>query len=154
LSIRLNQTALQALEQEGLAIVRPRRGRVVRSTKRLHWLPSEFERPGHTVLSTSDKRETDIEGQGHDPTRQDLAVEVISLPRDIAARLAYRRRRAISMRSCTRCGIRPGGDPWHPVTVTGRLSDPSVSIGRRRRGATRQSDDVRLRVGGLSTLDE
>jgi DNA-binding GntR family transcriptional regulator len=81
------RTALQALEQEGLVIVRPRRGRVVRSTQRLRWHLSEFERPDHTILTTSDAWETDIEGQGHDPTQQDLEVERISPPDSIASRL-------------------------------------------------------------------
>ena len=81
------RSALQALEREGLVIVRPRRGRVVRSNQRLHWHLSEFERPDHTVLTTSDAWETDIEGQGHDPTRQDLEVERISPPETIATRL-------------------------------------------------------------------
>jgi DNA-binding GntR family transcriptional regulator len=81
------RVALQTLEQEGLAIVRPRRGRVVRSQQRLHWHLSEFERPDHTTLTTSDAWETDIETQGHDPTRQDLTVETITPPDDIAARL-------------------------------------------------------------------
>jgi DNA-binding GntR family transcriptional regulator len=81
------RTALQALEQEGLVVVRPRRGRVVRSNQRLRWHLSEFERPDHTVLTTSDAWETDIEGQGHDPTRQDLEVETIPAPEAIATRL-------------------------------------------------------------------
>jgi DNA-binding GntR family transcriptional regulator len=80
------RSALQALEQEGLVIVRPRRGRAVRSNQRLRWHLSEFERPDHTVLTTSDAWETDIESQGHDPTRQDLQVERI--PRQIASRRA------------------------------------------------------------------
>ena len=79
--------ALQALEQEGLVVVRPRRGRIVRSTQRLRWHLSEFEQPDHTVLTTSDAWETDIEGQGHDPTRQDLEVERITPPDNIAVRL-------------------------------------------------------------------
>jgi DNA-binding GntR family transcriptional regulator len=79
--------ALQALEREGLVVVRPRRGRVVRSTQRLRWHLSEFERPDHTVLTTSDAWETDIESQGHDPTRQDLQVERITPPEAIASRL-------------------------------------------------------------------
>ncbi len=78
---------MQALEREGLVIVRPRRGRVVRSNQRLRWHLSEFERPDHTVLTTSDAWETDIESQGHDPTRQDLKVERITPPDNIAARL-------------------------------------------------------------------
>ena len=81
------RSALQALEQEGLVIVRPRRGRVVRSNQRLRWHLSEFERPDHTVLTTSDAWETDIERQGHDPTRQDLEVERIAPPDSVAARL-------------------------------------------------------------------
>ena len=81
------RTALQALEREGLVIVRPRRGRVVRSNQRLRWHLSEFERPDHTVLTTSDAWETDIERQGHDPTRQDLEVEQIAPPDTIAVRL-------------------------------------------------------------------
>ena len=81
------RSALQALEQEGLVIVRPRRGRVVRSNQRLRWHLSEFERPDHTVLTTSDAWETDIEGQGHDPTRQDLEVERIAPPASVAAHL-------------------------------------------------------------------
>ncbi len=81
------RTALQALEREGLIVVRPRRGRIVRSTQRLRWHLSEFERPDHTVLTTSDAWETDIESQGHDPTRQDLEVERIKPPASIAARL-------------------------------------------------------------------
>ena len=75
------------LEREGLVIVRPRRGRVVRSNQRLRWHLSEFERPDHTVLGTSDAWETDIESQGHDPTRQDLQVERITPPEAIASRL-------------------------------------------------------------------
>jgi GntR family transcriptional regulator len=81
------RTALQALEQEGLVIVRPRRGRVVRSGQRLRWHLSEFERPDRTVLTTADAWETDIERQGHDPTRQDLHVERITPPDSIATRL-------------------------------------------------------------------
>src|SRR6266542_4048123 len=81
------RTALQALEREGLVITRPRRGRIVRSNQRLRWHLSEFERPDRTVLTTSDAWETDIETQGHDPTRQDLRVEQIPAPTDIAARL-------------------------------------------------------------------
>ncbi len=81
------RTALQALEREGLVVVRPRRGRVVRSNQRLRWHLSEFELPDHTVLTTSDAWETDIESQGHDPTRQDLEVERISPPDSIATRL-------------------------------------------------------------------
>lgn len=82
------RTALQALEREGLVIVRPRRGRIVRSTQRLRWHLSEFERPDHTVLTTSDAWETDIENQGHDPAGQTLEVETIAPPDDIAARLS------------------------------------------------------------------
>src|SRR5215831_10683466 len=74
------RTALQALEREGLVVVRPRRGRIVRSTQRLRWHLSEFERPDHTVLSTSYAWEADIEKQGHDPARQDLQVERITPP--------------------------------------------------------------------------
>jgi DNA-binding GntR family transcriptional regulator len=81
------RSALQALEREGLVIVRPRRGRVVRSNQRLRWHLSEFERPDHTVLTTSDAWETDIESQGHDPTRQDLEVARIVPPDRIATRL-------------------------------------------------------------------
>jgi GntR family transcriptional regulator len=81
------RSALQTLEHEGLVIVRPRRGRVVRSNQRLRWHLSEYERPDHTILGTSDAWETDIESQGHDPTRQDLQVEQIPPPEAIAARL-------------------------------------------------------------------
>jgi DNA-binding GntR family transcriptional regulator len=81
------RTALQALEREGLVVVRPRRGRIVRSPQRLRWHLSEFERPDHTVLTTSDAWETDIESQGHDPTHQDLQVEQMPPPVGIAARL-------------------------------------------------------------------
>jgi len=79
--------ALQALEHEGLVTVRPRRGRIVRSSQRLRWHLSEFERPDRTISTTSDAWETDIEGQGHDPTRQDLHVERITPPASVAARL-------------------------------------------------------------------
>jgi GntR family transcriptional regulator len=65
----------------------PRRGRVVRSNRRLRWHLSEFERPDHTVLGTSDAWETDIESRGHDPAHQDLWVEQIPPPEAIAARL-------------------------------------------------------------------
>jgi len=81
------RSALQALEREGLVIVRPRRGRVVRSNQRLRWHLSEYERPDHTILGTSDAWDTDIESQGHDPTHQDLQVEQITPPETIAARL-------------------------------------------------------------------
>src|SRR5262249_1769919 len=87
------RTALQALEREGLVVVRPRRGRLVRSPQRLRWHLSEFERPDHTVLTTSDAWETDIENQGHDPAadpaepEQALKVERISPPPGIAERL-------------------------------------------------------------------
>ena len=81
------RTALQALEREGLVVVRPRRGRIVRSSQRLRWHLSEFERPDQTILTTSDAWETDIESQGHDPTRQDLHVERITPPPAIAERL-------------------------------------------------------------------
>jgi GntR family transcriptional regulator len=87
------RNALQALEREGLVVVRPRRGRIVRSTQRLRWHLSEFERPDHTVLTTSDAWETDIEGQGHDPAadpaepEKALTLERISPPPPIAERL-------------------------------------------------------------------
>jgi DNA-binding GntR family transcriptional regulator len=81
------RSALQALEHEGLVIVRPRRGRVVRSSLRLRWHLSEFERPDHTALATSDAWEADIERQGHDPTRQDLEVARITPPEAVATRL-------------------------------------------------------------------
>jgi DNA-binding GntR family transcriptional regulator len=60
---------------------------VVRSSQRLRWHLSEFERPDHTVLTTSDAWETGIEAQGHDPTRQDLEVERVTPPDRIATRL-------------------------------------------------------------------
>ena len=53
----------------------------------MRWHLSEFERPDRTVPATSDAWETDIESQGHDPTRQDLQVEQITPPEAIAARL-------------------------------------------------------------------
>jgi GntR family transcriptional regulator len=81
------RAALQILEREGLVVVRPRRGRLVRSQQRLQWRLSEFELPDHTTLGSSDAWETDIEAQGHDPTRQDLEVEIITPPPDIARRL-------------------------------------------------------------------
>src|SRR5262249_15015034 len=82
------RAALQLLEQEGLVIVRPRRGRIVRSRNRLVWRLTEFELPENTPrLASSDAWEADIEGQGHDPTRQDLQVETIRPPYAIAERL-------------------------------------------------------------------
>jgi GntR family transcriptional regulator len=51
------------------------------------WRLSEFELPENTGLASSDAWETDIESQGHDPTQQDLAVETIRPPQEIAARL-------------------------------------------------------------------
>jgi len=81
------RSALQALEHEGLVIVRPRRGRAVRSSQRLRWHLTELERPDHTVLATADAWESDIERQGHDPTRQDLEVARITPPEAVAARL-------------------------------------------------------------------
>jgi GntR family transcriptional regulator len=51
------------------------------------WHLSEFELPENTGLLASDAWETDIETQGHDPTRQDLEVETIKPPQNIAARL-------------------------------------------------------------------
>jgi GntR family transcriptional regulator len=80
--------ALQILEQEGLVTVRPRRGRIVRSRQRLRWHLSEFERPDHTTTATSDAWETDIENQGHEPTRQELSVFTIPPPAEITVRLA------------------------------------------------------------------
>lgn len=82
------RSALQALEQEGLVLVRPRRGRIVRSRIRLMWQLSEFELPANTGLASADAWEADIERQGHDPTRQDLQVETISPPPGIARRLS------------------------------------------------------------------
>jgi DNA-binding GntR family transcriptional regulator len=87
------RTALQALERDGLVVVRPRRGRIVRSTRRLRWRLSEFERPDHTILTTSDAWETDIESQGHDPAtdpskpEKALTLERITPPPAIAERL-------------------------------------------------------------------
>lgn len=81
------RAALQILEREGLVVVRPRRGRIVRSHQRLRWRLSEFENPENTTTTTADAWETDIERQGHDPTRQDLSVSTITPPLDIAARL-------------------------------------------------------------------
>jgi len=54
----------------------------------LVWRLSEFELPENTGLASSDAWEADIEGQGHDPTRQDLEVEVIAPPPGIADLLA------------------------------------------------------------------
>jgi GntR family transcriptional regulator len=51
------------------------------------WRLSEFELPENTGLMASDAWETDIETQGHDPTRQDLEVETIKPPQNIAALL-------------------------------------------------------------------
>jgi GntR family transcriptional regulator len=56
----------------------------VRSNQRLVWNLSEFELPENTGLASSDAWETDIERQGHDPSRQDLEVERIRPPRRIA----------------------------------------------------------------------
>lgn len=42
------------------------------------------------MLATSDAWETDIERQGHDPTRQDLAVEITEPAPDVATRLSIR----------------------------------------------------------------
>ena len=81
------RTALQVLERDGLVVVRPRRGRIVRNTQRIRWHLSEFENPEHTVLATSDAWETDVESQGHDPSRQDLEVEQIAPPPAVAQRL-------------------------------------------------------------------
>jgi GntR family transcriptional regulator len=81
------RSALQTLEHEGLVIVRPRRGRIVRSNQRLRWHLSEFERPDRTVLTTSDAWETDIERQGHDPAGQALQVERTQPPQAVAKRL-------------------------------------------------------------------
>jgi GntR family transcriptional regulator len=85
LSRQTARAALQLLEREGLVVVRPRRGRIVRSDKRLVWHLSEFELPENTGLASSDAWETDIERQGHDPTRQDLEVEQIRPPAKVAA---------------------------------------------------------------------
>jgi GntR family transcriptional regulator len=81
------RTAMQLLEHEGLVIVRPRRGRIVRSGKRLVWRLSEFELPENTGMASSDAWEADVERQGHDPTRQTLHVETIRPPHLIAVRL-------------------------------------------------------------------
>ena len=78
------RAALQLIEQEGLALVRPRRGRIVRSNQRLSWNLSEFELSENTGLASSDAWETDIKRQGHDPTRQDLEVSTIRPPQKIA----------------------------------------------------------------------
>jgi len=78
------RAALQLLEREGLVVVRPRRGRIVRSNQRLVWHLSEFELPENTGLASSDAWESDIESQGHDPSRQDLDVERIRPPQKIA----------------------------------------------------------------------
>jgi DNA-binding GntR family transcriptional regulator len=82
------RAALQILEREGLVTVRPRRGRIVRSNQRLRWRLSEFELPENTAAATADAWETDIERQGHDPTRQDLEVSTITPPKDVAAKLS------------------------------------------------------------------
>jgi DNA-binding GntR family transcriptional regulator len=79
--------ALRTLEHEGLVMVRPRRGRIVRSSRRLQWRLSEFENPARTVLATSDAWETDIESQGHDPSPAELTVETTAPPPSVAARL-------------------------------------------------------------------
>jgi GntR family transcriptional regulator len=81
------RAALQILERDGLVTVRPRRGRIVRSRHRLHWRLSEFELPENTTVATADAWETDIERQGHNPTRQELSVETITPSSDIADRL-------------------------------------------------------------------
>jgi GntR family transcriptional regulator len=81
------RAALQILEQEGLVVVRPRRGRIVRSAKRMVWHLSRFELHENTGLARADVWEADIERQGHYSLRQDLEVETILPPPGIAARL-------------------------------------------------------------------
>jgi GntR family transcriptional regulator len=81
------RAALQMLEQEGLVTVRPRRGRIVRSRRRLHWNLSSFEHPDSTVTATADAWGTDVENQGHDPAGESLHVERIAPPPDVAASL-------------------------------------------------------------------
>ncbi len=61
------------------------RGSIARSVRVVKTL-SEFERPDHTVLTTSDAWETDIENQGHDPAGQTLDVEQITPPETLAVR--------------------------------------------------------------------
>lgn len=81
------RAALQQLEHEGAITVLPRRGRIVRSYRRLRWRLSEFELPNRTGLATADAWEADIERQGRSPTGTDLRVSTISPPSDIAQRL-------------------------------------------------------------------
>ena len=82
------RAAIQLLERDGLITVRPRRGRIVRSHHRLRWHLSEFELPENTAsITTADAWETDIERQGHDPTRQELSVKTIAPPTEIADKL-------------------------------------------------------------------
>ena len=56
---------------------------MVRSSQRLRWHLSEFERPDHTVLTTSDAWETDIESQGHE-INQRIAHDVLELALEVA----------------------------------------------------------------------
>jgi DNA-binding GntR family transcriptional regulator len=79
------RSALQILEREGLVVVRPRRGRIVRSQDRLTWNLSTFESPESTAASTADAWGTDVERQGHDPSGETLHVEQIKPPADVAA---------------------------------------------------------------------
>jgi DNA-binding GntR family transcriptional regulator len=81
------RSVLEALERERLVIVQPREGRVVRGQHRLRWHLSEFEQSDHTVLRASDAWKSDIQRQGHDPGRQDLEVDRIAPPVNVAARL-------------------------------------------------------------------
>ena len=140
------RTALQTLEREGLVVVRPRRGRIVRSTQRLRWHLSEFEHPDHTVLTTSDAWETDIESQGHDPTRQDLQVEQITPPPGIAERLNLDPRTDVcvvrrhvrymtadppSSRTTTSTSASSAAPTWpSPRTPRGRTSSPKQATSR------------------------
>jgi GntR family transcriptional regulator len=90
------RSALEALERDRLVIVEPRQGRVVRGQHRLRWHLSAPERPGHIVPRASDAWETDIRSQGHDP-RQDLEVDRVAPPVNVAARLHLQPRRDIAV---------------------------------------------------------
>lgn len=78
--------ALQTLEQEGLIVVTPGRGRVVRDQKVYEWHLFDYEQK-HQTHPELDGWASDVVDQGGKPYEKVVAVEVVDPPQDVRDKL-------------------------------------------------------------------
>lgn len=78
--------ALQTLEQEGLLVVTPGRGRVVRNQQVYEWHLVDYEQK-HQSHPELDGWASDVVDQGGSPHEKVVAVEVVDPPKDVREKL-------------------------------------------------------------------